>query len=53
MTHKPEVMSGESLDIAAQRRNELKQLFPEYLPRPKMLPVMSCHPLTLNALRPN
>lgn len=28
MTHKPEVMSGESLDIAAQRRNELKQLFP-------------------------
>lgn len=28
MTHKPEVMSGESLDIAAQRRDELKQLFP-------------------------
>lgn len=28
MTHKPEVMGGESLDIAAQRRDELKQLFP-------------------------
>lgn len=28
MTHKPEVMDGESLDIAAQRRDELKQLFP-------------------------
>lgn len=28
MTYKPEVMSGESLDIAAQRRDELKQLFP-------------------------
>ncbi|HBU8230832.1 TPA: site-specific DNA-methyltransferase [Morganella morganii] len=28
MTGKPEVMSGESLDIAAQRRDELKQLFP-------------------------
>ncbi|OAT77859.1 hypothetical protein A9B99_19640 [Mangrovibacter phragmitis] len=28
MTHKPEVMSGESLDIAAQRRDQLKQLFP-------------------------
>lgn len=28
MTNKPEVMNGESLDIAAQRRAELKQLFP-------------------------
>ncbi len=28
MTDKPEVMTGESLDIAVQRRNELKQLFP-------------------------
>ena len=28
MTDKPEVMTGESLDIAAQRRSELKQLFP-------------------------
>ena len=28
MTDKPEVMNGESLDIAAQRRAELKQLFP-------------------------
>ncbi len=28
MTDKPEVMSGESLNIAAQRRDELKQLFP-------------------------
>ncbi len=28
MTNKPEVMNGESLDIAAQRRDELKQLFP-------------------------
>ena len=28
MTDKPEVMAGESLDIAAQRRSELKQLFP-------------------------
>ncbi|ENM3943593.1 site-specific DNA-methyltransferase [Vibrio cholerae] len=28
MTYKPEVMSGESLDIAAQRRDELKQHFP-------------------------
>ncbi len=27
MTHKPEVISGESLDIAAQRCDELKQLF--------------------------
>lgn len=28
MTNKPEVMNGESLNIAAQRRDELKQLFP-------------------------
>ncbi len=28
MTDKPEVMAGESLNIAAQRRSELKQLFP-------------------------
>lgn len=28
MTDKPEVMNGKSLDIAAQRRAELKQLFP-------------------------
>ncbi|MBR8842326.1 site-specific DNA-methyltransferase [Pseudoalteromonas sp. JC3] len=28
MTNKPEVMNGESLDIAAHRRDELKQLFP-------------------------
>lgn len=28
MTDKPEVMTGETLDIAEQRRDELKQLFP-------------------------
>lgn len=28
MTYKPEIINGESLDIAAQRRSELKQLFP-------------------------
>ena len=28
MADKPEVMNGETLDIAEQRRNELKQLFP-------------------------